>query len=119
MKDMLRKDCSSQRPVLGLQLGVALGAIFITVAAGCSSNEAVSTRGKNTTGDDSKGVPVGSVTVPFSVTEGSATGDGLNLADPATIRYRIHLVGKYKKEFANGATVTSTEAFVKLGYDQV
>jgi len=46
MKDMLRKDCSSQRPVLGLQLGVALGAIFITVAAGCSSNEAVSTRGK-------------------------------------------------------------------------
>jgi len=119
MRDVLRRDCSGERPVLGLQLGVTLGAFFITVAAGCSSNETVSTRGKNPTGDDSRGEPVGSVTVPISVTEGSSSGDGLNLADPAAIKYRIHLIGKYRKEFANGATLTTKEGYVKLGYDQV
>jgi len=43
----------------------------------------------------------------------------MNLADPSAIRYRIHLIGKYKKEFVNGSSVRSTESFVKLGYDQI
>jgi len=119
MDNVLKKECSSGRPAFGLRLSVTVGAMFISVAAGCSGNESISTRGKTPAGDDSKGVPVGSVTVPFSVSEGSPSADGLNLADPAAIRYRIHLIGKYKKEFRNGSTVSAVDAFVKLGHDQV